>query len=177
MNRHTVRELAAAFAVVALVGSPILLSNLRAQSAQAAFPDLVGMLKASPGVLGVEAARTASGKQVIFAWFENKQAMLTWYYSEPHQKLMRQFSGSSRRPGGPLTGVPDDGRPVMAIASITMPAPPQDGDLRAATTQIAIELYAPVPGGLAAGGRFAPPTVKVPGLLEVAAVPPSQDRK
>ena len=166
MNKHIVREIAAALVVVALVGSPILLVNARAQSAPGGFPDLIGMLKATPGVLGVDAARTLSGKQVIFAWFENKQAMLTWYYSEPHQKLMEQFSPGARRPGGPLTGIPDDGRPVLAIASLTMPAPPQNGDVKAATTQIAIELYAPLPGGLAAGGRFAPSTVKVPGMIE-----------
>jgi hypothetical protein len=99
--------------------------------------------------------------------------MLTWYYSEPHQHLMQQFSSGARRPGGPLTGVPDDGRPVLAIASLTMPVPPQNGDVKAATTQIAIELYAPLPGGLAAGGRFAPASVKVPGLIEVPADLPS----
>jgi hypothetical protein len=33
-------------------------------------------------------------------------------------------------------------------------------------SQIAIELYAPLPGGLAAGGRFAQAGVKVPGLIE-----------
>ena len=168
MNKHIVREIAAALVVIALVGSPILLVNLHAQP-PAGFPDLVGMLKATPGVLGVDAARTISGKHVIFAWFENKQAMLTWYYSEPHQKLMQQFSGGARRPGGPLSGVPDDGRPVLAIASLTMPAPPQNGDVKSAVTQIAIELYAPLPGGLASGGRFAPSTVKVPGLIEVSA--------
>jgi hypothetical protein len=65
----------------------------------------------------------------------------------------------------------------MAIASITMPTPPQNGDLKAATIQIAIELYAPLPGGLAAGGRFAPSTVKVPGLIEVPMAPPSGDTK
>lgn len=37
----------------------------------AAFPDLVAALKKSPGCLGVETARTASGKAVIFAWFED----------------------------------------------------------------------------------------------------------
>ena len=177
MNRHIVKEIAAALVVVALAGSPILLVNARAQTAPAGFPDLVGMLKATPGVLGVDAARTVSGKQVIFAWFENKQAMLTWYYSEPHQKLMQQFSAGARRPGGPLTGVPDDGRPVLAIASLTMPAPPQNGDVKAATTQIAIELYAPLPGGLAAGGRFAPASVKVPGLIEVPMLTPSGNRQ
>ena len=166
MNRHIVREIAAALVVVALVGSPILLVNARAQNGPGGLPDLIGMLKATPGVLGVDAARTISGKQVIFAWFENKQAMLTWYYSPAHQKLMEQFSPGARRPGGPLTGVPDDGRPVLAIASLTMPAAPQNGDAKAAITQIAIELYAPVPGGLAAGGRFAPSTVKVPGMIE-----------
>jgi hypothetical protein len=35
--------------------------------------------------------------------------------------------------------------------------------------QIAIELYAPLPGGLAVGGRFAPSSVKVPGMIEAPA--------
>ena len=44
----------------------------------------------------------------------------------------------------------------MTIASITLdPVAMKSGDYKAATTQIAIELYAPLPGGLAAGGRFA----------------------
>ncbi len=172
MNRRTLREIAAAVVVAAVVYSPLLLANLRAQGPPAGLPDLPGMLKATPGVLGVETARTSSGKMVIFAWFENKQAVLKWYYSDAHQGLLQQFSGSQRRPGGPLAGVPDDGKPVLAIASLTMPAPPQNGDVKSATTQIAIELYAPLPGGLAAGGRFAPSSVKVPGLLEVPAASP-----
>ena len=65
-----------------------------------------------------------------------------------------------------MTGVPDEG-PILAIASLTMPSAPPDGNLASATTQIAIELYAPLPGGLAAGGRFAPSSVRVPGLIEV----------
>ena len=52
-------------------------------------PDLIGMLKATPGVLGVDAGSTLSGKQVIFAWFENKKAVLAWYYSDTHVALMR----------------------------------------------------------------------------------------
>ena len=176
MNRRTLREIAAAVVVAALAYAPVLLVNVRAQSGQGTqggFPDLVGLLKATPGVLGVDAGRMMSGKLVIFAWFENKQAVLKWYYSDAHLGLMQQFSPGARRPGGPLAGVPDDGRPVLAIASLTMPAAPQNGDVRAATTQIAIELYAPLPGGLAAGGRFAPSSVKVPGLLEAPAVSPA----
>ena len=173
MNRRTVKEIAAAAIVAVLVYAPVLLVNLRAQSAQTGAPDLIGLLRATPGVLGVDAGRMMSGKQVIFAWFENKQAVLRWYYSAEHQALMQQFSPGARRSGGPLAGVPDDGRPVLAIASLTMPAAPQNGDVRAATIQIAIELYAPLPGGLAAGGRFAPASVQVPGLLEAPAVSPS----
>jgi hypothetical protein len=130
------------------------------------LPDFVSALKGTPGCLGVEAARTQSGKNVVFAWFENKQAVLNWYYSDVHQQLIKGFSNGHRRPGGPLADVPAEG-PVLAIASITIPTAPANGDLRAATVQIAIELYTPLPGGIAAGGRFAPSAVKVPGLIEV----------
>jgi hypothetical protein len=158
-----------------VVGAPATIATIRAQgptpqNQHGGFPDLVGILKATPGVLGVEAARTMSGKQAIFAWFENKKAALAWYYSDTHQALVMQFAGGNARAGEPLAGVPDDGRPILAIASLTMPdsaAPKSAGDLRTAVTQIAIELYAPLPGGLAVGGRFAPSSVSVPGMIEV----------
>ena len=175
MNRHIVREIAAALVVVALVGSPILLVNAGAQAGQTGpggFPDLVGMLKATPGVLGVDAARTLNGKQVIFAWFENKKAVLTWYYSDTHVALMQQLSGGGARPGGPLADVPDEG-PVLAVASLTPSAGSQPGDLRAGFSQIAIELYQPLPGGIAAGGRFGPTSMKVRGLIDVPMPAPS----
>ena len=44
---------------------------------------------ASPGCLGVEVAKTASGKSVIFAWFEDKKAALAWYKNDVHQESMR----------------------------------------------------------------------------------------
>jgi hypothetical protein len=175
MKTHTVREILAAAVLMLVVAAPATIVTLRAQgpapqNQQGGFPDLISMLKATPGVLGVDAARgTMNGKMVIFAWFENKKAALTWYYSDAHQALMKQFSGGRTRPAGPMAEVPDDGRPILAIASLTMPAGAQPGaDLRSSVTQIAIELYAPLPGGIAAGGRFAPSTVKVPGLVEVA---------
>jgi hypothetical protein len=140
-----------------------------AAQAPAGLPDLVGALKATPGVLGVDAAQTLSGKQVIFAWFENKQAVMNWYNSDVHRKLMNGFSSGPRRPDGPMAGIKDDSGPILAIASLTLDraALQNGGDMKAATTQIAIELYAPLPGGLAAGGRFAPSSVKVPGMIEV----------
>ena len=169
--KHVIGEVAAAAVLALVVGGPAALATVHAQApAQqnpGGFPDLIGALKATPGVLGVDATlKTLSGKMVIFAWFENKKAVLTWYNSPMHQALVRRYS-SAPRPGGPLAGVPDN-VPVLAVASLTMPAPPAAGaDPSAATTQIAIELYTPLPGGLAAGGRFAPAALKVPGLVEV----------
>src|ERR1700731_3690948 len=37
---------------------------------------LIEAAKASPGCLGVEIGRTDKGTRVIFAWFENKQALV-----------------------------------------------------------------------------------------------------
>ena len=167
MTRSLLKEVLAALLLAAVIFAPGAVAR-----AQAPAPppnpvlNLPEMVKASPGVLGVETAQTASGKLVIFAWFENKKAALTWYYSQTHQALMKMAGGPSR-PHGPMADVPDDGRPIMAIASLVL-AKPQDG--RPPTglppvSQIAFELYAPLPGGLAAGGRFAPATVNVPGLL------------
>ena len=96
----------------------------------------------------------------------NKKAALAWYYSQTHQMLVK-MGGGSTRPRGPMADVPDDGKPIMAIASVVL-ARPQDGIPQKGlppVSQIAIELYSPLPGGLALGGRFAPLSVDVPGLL------------
>jgi hypothetical protein len=164
------REIAGVALLAALVFVPAILAG-QGQGAAAprtgggGFPDLVGALKATPGVLGVETARTQSGKQVIFAWFEDKKAALTWYYSDLHRSLQKGFApGSPART--PMADVPDDGSPVLAIASLTLSGAPT-AESPFPVSQIAIELYKPLPGGLAAGGRFSPATMKVPGLVEV----------
>jgi hypothetical protein len=85
----------------------------------------------------VETARTASGKQVIFAWFENKKALLDWYYSPVHQQLMAQFfPGAPART--PMPDVTDDGRPILAVASLTMTDKPASGVTSLPVSQIAI---------------------------------------
>lgn len=133
------------------------------QSYLPVFPALVEGLKATPGCLGVETAKTGSAKQVIFAWFENKTAARAWYYSDVHQRMMKQF-----HPGAeyhtPLDGVADDG-PIMAIASVTL-SPTINERNQQPFSQIAIELYRPINGGIAIGGRFAPEALHVPGLRE-----------
>src|SRR5262247_79739 len=135
--RHVVREIVFVVALALVVFSPGALVLVAQGGPPAGLPDLVGMLKATPGCLGVDAARTMSGKQVIFAWFENKKALLNWYYSAGHQQL---------------------------ITSLTLSDKPQVANVELPVSQIAIELYAPLPGGLSAGGRFAPSTVTVKGL-------------
>lgn len=130
-------------------------------SKQAKFPDLVGALKASPGCLGVEVARTESGKQVIFSWFEDKKAVLKFYHSDTHQQVMKQFFPDYEGNHKPLAHVPDDTGPIMLIASVTWnPKPSEDNP--SPFKQIAIEVYQPLKGGLAIGGSFGPKAMKVP---------------
>jgi len=131
----------------------------------AGFPDLVAGLKATPGCLGVETARTASGKQVIFAWFENKKAVLRWYYGETHMKAMK-MGFPEHTPGEPMKGVPDNDAPIMAIASLTLTDKPAVEGTQLPIKQISIELYQPITGGLFFGGRFAPETLKVPDMKD-----------
>jgi hypothetical protein len=131
----------------------------KAQSKQGGFPDLVGGLKATPGCLGVETARTSSGKSVIFAWFANRKAVMAWYNSRMHQGVMDAAGGPSRKP---LAEVPDD-EPILAVASITPSDRPRVEGFDMPISQIAIELYRPLPGGTSIGGTFAPAALKIPG--------------
>jgi quinol monooxygenase YgiN len=169
--KHTsrvIREVLIVAALAFVVFSPGVIA-LSAQGLPQGFPDLAAALRNTPGCLGVEAARTATGKQVLFAWFENKQAVLNWFYSDTHQKAMQMFTPGASTGRKPLADIPDGSGPILAIASITFVDKPQVEGVQLPVSQIAIELYAPLPGGLAAGGRFAPSTVKVPGLLEAGA--------
>src|SRR5215470_9468002 len=129
---------------VGLLGTPTAGDQPTGKQGQGkGFPDLIAALKATPGCLGVETARTGSGKQVIFAWFEDKKATLKWYYSDTHQALMKKFFPKFKRPTKPLADIPDDSGPIMAIASITLTAKPSKEN-PLPFSQIAIELYRPI---------------------------------
>ncbi|MBL0921513.1 MAG: hypothetical protein IBJ10_05220 [Phycisphaerales bacterium] len=121
-------------------------------------------LRETPGCLGVEAARTQSGKSVIFAWFENKAAAMAWYHSPVHQGAMKAVFPDFEDAGEPMAGVPDD-VPIMAIASFT----PGQGPDAPPIAQIAIELYSPIKGGIFIGGTFAPEGLPVKGLRDLTA--------
>jgi hypothetical protein len=163
ITKRVSREVGLFVLFALLVFTPAMMSGQQApQGRPGGFPDLVGALKATPGCIGVETAMTSTGKRVIFAWFEDKKAVLNWYYSDVHQATMKQFFPQS---GGhtPLAGVPD-GVPVMAIASLTMAERAPGEPASMPFSQIAIELYSPQPGGIALGGSFGPAALKVPGL-------------
>lgn len=127
---------------------------------EALLNDLAGAVKASPGCLGVETARTEGGKLVIFAWFRDRQAVLEWYHGAYHREIQRRFFPRlTQRP--PLRAVPEDDRgPIMAIASLTLGAAPGFTESTLPISQIAIELYRPVTGGIFLGSRFAPDGVE-----------------
>jgi hypothetical protein len=128
------------------------------------FPALVIELKATPGCLGVETARTDGGKDVILAWFEDKKAALRWFHSDAHRQVMKSFF-PNHTPGArePLKDVPDDGVPILTIATMTMSDKPQLPGASQPISQISIELYSPLGEGLALGGRLAPEAMKTRG--------------
>lgn len=115
---------------------------------------LVEGLKSTPGCLGVESGAMSSGKQVICAFFENKQAAMNWYNHPVHQR-MRSMMPVSNPDHVPMKHVPD-GVPLMVVASISFDGQPAIKDSPIPFSQIGIEIFAPVTGGLNVNGGFAP---------------------
>jgi hypothetical protein len=66
----------------------------------------------------------------------------------------------------PMQDVPDDGKPIMAIASITFSDKPKFKETTLPISQISIELYQPLTGGIFLGGRFAPEAMKEPKMKD-----------
>ena len=130
------------------------------------MPDLVGGLRQVEGCIGIELAGTRDGKQLIFAWFEDKKAVQRWYYSETHMGVMDAVLGG-KADTKPLTHVSDDAGPIMVVASITPAEKPAFPGLDMPISQIAIELYQPLPGGAFLGSRFAPEGAKVPHMKDL----------
>ena len=112
-------------------------------------------IAATPGHLGSEVARTESGKTVIFSWFEDKESVLDWYYSDYHQQSMEMLFDDH---GGrePLKHIKDDCGPIMTIAAITMSDKKDVRGVDLPIKQISIELYQALPAGLQIGGSFTP---------------------
>ena len=138
-----------------------------AQAPRAGFPNVLEALRASPGVLGVETAQTPGGKRIIFAWFEGKQRLVDWYHSDAHQKAMKSVFPDQTFDRQPLPDLADDSGPILAIVSVKFADPPNPEAAPRRISSIGIELYGPLPGGVAVGGRLAPTALKVRGLREI----------
>jgi hypothetical protein len=134
---------------------------------------LVQGLKNTPGCLAVDLGSFESGKQSIFAWFENKAAVKAWYYSRPHMAVLNMVSGEEEPPP-PLAHVDEDG-PIMVIASITPSADPKLKGFPMPIDQISIELFRPLPGGAHINGRLAPETFIVPHMRNFTEVTEAGD--
>jgi len=126
---------------------------------------LVAAAQASPGCLGVRLGRTDNGTNVIFAWFENKQALVTWYKSDFHQWAMKTAFPNQNFNREPLPDVPENSGQILALVTLKLADKALPGS-QIAIDRIGIELYTPLPNGVAVGGRFAPQSVKVPGLRQ-----------
>ena len=138
-----------------------------AQAPPAYFPNVVSAVKAMPGCLGVETGQTSSGKRVIFAWFESKKALIGWYRSDVHQRAMKAVFPNQSFDREPLPDLAEDSGPILAIVSVKLADGPRPDGSAMPISSIGIELYGPLPGGVAVGGRFAPEAVKVRGLREI----------
>jgi len=165
MKTWTIRTLAVAGSVVLTVGL-LWAPAAMAQTSSGGFPNVIGALKAAPGCLGVETGQTSNGRRVIFAWFEGKKALVDWYHSDAHQKAMKSVFPNQAFDRQPLPDLADDTGPILTIVSVRFAETPKP-DGAPSIVAIGIELYGPLPGGVAVGGRFAPDTVKVRGLREI----------
>jgi hypothetical protein len=128
---------------------------------------VIEALRATPGCLGVETAQTSSGRRVIFAWFENKKTLVDWYHGDVHQRAMKTVFPNLSVSREPLPDLAEDSGPILAIVSTKFAEGPRPAGSMPAIVSIGIELYGPLPGGVAVGGRFAPQALKVPGLREL----------
>ncbi len=134
------------------------------------FADVVNAARAHPGCLGVETGQTANGRRVIFAWFENKKSLVAWYHSDAHQKAVKRAFPDQTFDREPLPDTPEDSGPILTIVSLKLLDTPKPGATSMPIASIGIELYTPVPGGVAVGGSFAPDAVasKVRGLRHIS---------
>jgi len=137
------------------------------QTPQPGFAALLEAARAHPGCLGIDTGQTASGKRVIFAWFEDKAALVSWYKSEAHQRAMKVAFPNLTFNREPLPDTPDNSGQILAIVSLKLNESPSPDGARLPIGTIGIELYTPLPGGVAVGGRFAPKSVRVPALREI----------
>jgi hypothetical protein len=128
---------------------------------------LVKAARESPGCLGIETGRTDSGALVIFAWFESRKALVDWYRSDFHQRAIKSVFPNQTFDREPLPNTPENSGPILALVTLRLTDTVPSGPSPLPIQTIGIELYTPLPGGVAVGGKFAPESVEVPGLRRI----------
>jgi len=156
--------------------TPMLAMATQDTPPEAASPPQAGMndfgamlaqgLRSSEGCLGVDLGTFQSGRQSVFAWFEDNAAVKRWYYSRTHQSMMGMVL-QGEQPPRPLEHVEDDG-PMLVIASITPSPQPSIEGVPLPIEQISIELFRAAPGGAHINGRLSPATFAVPHMKDYA---------
>jgi hypothetical protein len=176
MTIRTRHNFPTAAALAAAIGcaSPVASTAQEPHPGEPGFGEqLARAVLASPGALGIETGRTVKGRLVIFAWFENKKALVDWYQSDFHTKAVKWAFPNQTFDREPLPNTPENSGQILALVTMKFADQPPPGAATAGTPSrpaiesIGIELYTPVPGGVAVGGRFAPKSVKVPALREI----------
>ena len=140
----------------------------------AASEELLSALRSVDGVYGVKSARVHDGTELIFAWFEDKSAVLRWFEHSYHRKLLRDAGRPEDNVAAEHFG--DKVGPILVVASVAYA--PARGSIHASMfddpvagrpTRFAIEYYTPLPGGAYMIEPFAPPGVqqRINGLRDV----------
>ena len=86
---------------------------------------------------------------------------------EAARRLQYEWWVASQTSAEPLPDLPEDSGPILAIVSVKLADGAGPGGPSMPISSIGIELYGPLPGGVAVGGRFAPESIKVRGLREI----------
>jgi heme-degrading monooxygenase HmoA len=106
---------------------------------------LVKAAKESPGFLGIETGRTSNGTLVIFAWFENKKALVNWYKSDFHERAMKSAFPKQNIERVPVPDIPDDTGSILALVTLKLSDGPPTAASPIPIQRIGIELYTPLP--------------------------------
>jgi heme-degrading monooxygenase HmoA len=115
-----------------IAAASITYSDATAVRMPASIERIIKQLDGYPGLLGkhVVASLDHPGMFIIFTWWKNKQALNDWFYGDLHQGWMRQR-----------------GRVMAGDTSST------SGEI---PSQVAMEVFAGLPGGVQINGGFIP---------------------
>jgi heme-degrading monooxygenase HmoA len=122
-----------------IAAASITYSDATTGRAPASVERIMKQLDGYPGLLGkhMVASIDHPGMFIIFTWWKNKQALNDWFYGDLHQGWMRQR-------GRVISG-------ETSVASGEMPS------------QVAMEVFAGLPGGVQINGGFIPGEIFVAG--------------